>query len=233
MFRKYLLFILAAAVCSVALLPAPGLAQTLTKEEILAQVQERYTQSGGLIADYQRISTTPSMEGVFQSTSQQMAAGVLQYLKPDKLSLDQKDPRPEKLVTNGQTVWWYIPDEKQVHLYKNVDVYGELKPLLDFLGGMSGLEKDYYVKVVPAGANNQNQHRLDLTRITEGGGPQDITVWLDPKDYAIVAFKLVSLTGESTIFNLANVNMKPDLKEAQFDFAIPEGAKVIEEAGEM
>ncbi|MEW5722274.1 MAG: outer membrane lipoprotein carrier protein LolA [Thermodesulfobacteriota bacterium] len=228
---KLTVVILSFSLLFLGLSAVPGDAQDFDKVDFLEKVRERYAGTTGLTADYQRTTTSPSMEGVFKSSSQNVASGVLLYKKPDKLSLDQKEPRPEKLVTDGRTVWWYIPEEKMVHRYSDVDVYGELKPILDFLGGLAGLEEQFLVRVIPAGTKNDKNHRLDLARLTEGPGPQDITVWLAPDTLTVVGFKITSLTGESTVFNLTHVDTQPKLKDDQFIFTPPPDAEVVDEAG--
>jgi outer membrane lipoprotein carrier protein len=174
------------------------------------------------------------MDGVFQSTAQHAAAGLLMYKKPTMLVLNQAAPRPEQFVTNGRTVWWYIPDENLVHRYTDVDVYGELKPLLDFFAGLGGLEGSFAVKVTPAGEEGEHEHRLDLTRLkTEGGGPREITVWFKPESFAMTGFSLAALTGESTVFSLSNLEINPGLADSIFTFRPPDGVEIIDEAGAM
>lgn len=141
-------------------------------------------------------------------------------------------PQVEKLVTDGRTVWWYMPDENLVHLYKNVDVYGEMKPLLDFLGGLSKLDKTFKVKVIPAGSGEDDRHQLELNKLKEGSGPSGITVWFHPKSYDLAGFRLTSLTGETTDFTLENAKINPKLEDRVFVFDIPRGAQVVEESGD-
>ncbi|MEW6267430.1 MAG: outer membrane lipoprotein carrier protein LolA [Thermodesulfobacteriota bacterium] len=221
----------AAVITAILLFPLPPASAS---DEILTSIQKRYANLDSLTADYVRVTSTPAMEGVFQSSAKHTAAGRLFYRKPAKLILDQSAPRAEKMVTNGDTVWWFIQDENVVHRYSNVDVYTELKPLLDFLGGLGSLAGRFAVKVTPAGTPPNVNHRLDLSRLQEGSGPTGITVWLAPQDFTLVGFKLTSLTGETTVFTLTGVRLNPKLDDRAFVFEIPAGTKVIEEArGQM
>ena len=207
---------------------------TTDQDEILSAVQKKYAGMETLRADYTRVTTTPAMDGVFQSTSQHAASGLLMFKKPTKLILNQATPRPEQFVTDGATVWWFIPEENVVHRYQNVDVYGELKPLLDFFAGLGGLEGSFAVKVTPAGENGEADHRLDLTRLkSDGAGPREITVWVDPENFDMKGFSLTALTGESTIFTLTNLELNPGLDDSIFIFRIPKGVEVINDGGTM
>ena len=201
-------------------------------EEILSAVQSRYADVGSMTADYTRVTSTPAMEGLFKTTSKHTASGFLIFKKPAKLILNQSSPRTEKMVTDGQTVWWYIPDENLVHRYTSVDIYGELKPLLDFLGGLTGLEGRFAIKVTPAGTGTEVKHRFDLTRLKEGSGPAGITVWFEPQSLDMTGFRLTSVLGETTDFTLRKVKLNQALDDRIFFFRIPPGAEVIDEAGE-
>ena len=133
----------------------------------------------------------------------------MRFKKQAKLSLNQGQPDTELMVTDGQTVWWYIPDENLVHVYHNVAVYEELKPLLDFLNGLGGLEGTFSIKATPAGTAKEYNHRLDLHRLKQGSGPAGITVWFKPETYDLAGFRLTSLTGEATDFHLSNLVVNP------------------------
>jgi outer membrane lipoprotein carrier protein len=198
-------------------------------ENILPTIREKNGGITTMAADYTRVTRTPAMEGVFQSTAIQGASGRIYFKKPDKLSLRQEEPQHEEMVTDGRTVWWYIPIENQVRVYPDVDVYGEIKPLLDFLGGMDSLEGRFQVKVTPAGTDNGPDHRLDLTRLEQGAGPSEITVFFSTRDFSLSGFRLTSLTGEITDFTLTNLERNPEIRDDFFRFEIPPGTEVIEE----
>lgn len=219
------------AVLAVLVIGTPVQALAEDPEAILKAIQEKYADLNSLTADYTRVTNTPAMEGLFKTGSKHTAGGLLQFRKPAKLILNQASPRTEKLVTDGRTVWWYIPDENLVHRYADQDIYGELKPLLDFLGGLGGLEGRFAVKIVPAGTQNETKHRLELNRLQQGSGPAGITVWVEPDTLQLAAFRLTTVMGETTDFTLSNVRINPELDDALFIFRIPDGVQVLEEQG--
>ncbi|MFH1137926.1 MAG: outer-membrane lipoprotein carrier protein LolA [Pseudomonadota bacterium] len=224
--KKKVFLILLGLMAAAVLATGPALG---ADQGVLTSIQGKYQDLTSLKASYTRTTVTPAMESVFQSSSTNTASGTLLFKAPAKLSLDQASPRPEKMVTNGTTVWWFISEDNLVHLYPDVDVYGELKPLLDFLGGLGGLEGRYEVKVVPAGTGGEKNHRLDLKRLQESSGPSEITAWFTANDFSLAGFKLISLTGETTTFQLGNLVVNPALEDSRFTFIIPDGAQVIEE----
>ena len=221
---------LALAVLSVpagVLMAAP----MMTPEKIMAGLAGRYRGLTGLSAAYTRVAATPGNEKVFQGGSSQVATGVLSWSKPDKLMLEQNSPKPETLVTDGRTVWWHLPAEKLVYRYRDIDVAGQLKPLMSFLGGLDSLNADFLVSPAAAESARPRQHGLALIpkRGAEGGVDR-LIVWCD-ENFSLTGFRLASVTGETTDFYLTGLNENPRLDNSRFSFRIPRGTEVIEEDG--
>jgi len=229
--KKIMIWMLLLAGPAVWMLCFPVPSPAEDQEAILAAIQRRYAGITGLMAEYTRVTTTPAMESLFQTSAKHTASGTLIFKKPAKLILDQTRPRPEKMITDGATVWWYIPEENLVHRYSNMDVSGELKPLLDFLGGLDSLTGRFEVRVTPAGTDGQTRHRLQLNRLQEGAGLSGITVWFEPGQMTLKAFRLTSLTGETTDFSLRHVRTDTVPDDRAFVFQPPAGVEIIEESG--
>lgn len=222
-------FIIALALL---LVPAGGLeAASLSQEQILAGLSARYRGISGLQATYSRVASTPGNEKVFRSGSAQVATGVLYWSRPDKLLLDQASPQPETLVTDGRTVWWYLPAEKVAYRYRNVNVAGQLKPLMSFLGGLDALNSDF--KVSPAAVDSARPGQHGLVLVPKGGpeaGVDRLTVWCDG-DFTLTGFRLNAITGETTDFYLTGFRENPKLENSRFSFKAPRGTEIIEEDG--
>ena len=42
---------------------------------------------------------------------------LLSIASPYFLKIQQETPKSEALITDGDTLWWYIPDKKQAYVY--------------------------------------------------------------------------------------------------------------------
>lgn len=197
-------------------------------QEILDGLKNNYQNVNSLQAFYSRTTVTSNLDRVTKISSTQTATGQLSWLNPTNLSLDQQTPEPEKMVTNGKTVWWYVPSENLVHVYQNTDLGGEMKPLLNFLAGLNDLNQDFNVTLGKPDKNRGGQYRLDLVRRNEiEGGTNRFSIWCGP-NFELNGFQLVSPTGDVTDFYLAQVVLNPPLKANQFNFKIPAKATVLE-----
>jgi len=200
-------------------------------EQIAAGLAARYGRLAALSAAYRRVAATPATDQVFKSSAQQVATGVLYWARPDRLLLDQVSPQPEIMVTDGSTVWWHVPAEKLVYRYRDIDVAGELRPLLLFLGGLEALTRHFSLAPVSADPARPGQLGLELTPKEGDRNVDHLTVWCDGT-FALTGFGFTALTGETTNFFLNGLAENPALSASMFAFKIPRGVEVIEEEGD-
>ena len=202
-------------------------------DQVAAGLAARYGRLETLSAAYRRVAvTTAASEKVFKSSSQQVATGVLYWSRPARLLLDQVSPQPEVMVTDGSTVWWHVPAENLVYRYRNVDVAGELKPLLALLGGLDALTVAFDLAPAPAEPARPGQSGLRLTPRDGERLVDHLAVWCD-ENFTLTGFGLTSLTGETTDFFLNGLTENPSLDKALFAFRPPRGAEVIEEENDL
>ena len=225
--RTISLFLLCLC-CGSAWAAGPAAAQALPPEQIAAGLAARYGGLTSLSAAYRRVSVTPATVQVFKTSAQQVATGVLYWARPDRLLLDQVSPQPEVMVTDGTTVWWHVPAEKLVYRYRNIDVAGELKPLLIFLSGLEALTRDFDLSPAPADPARPGQRGLNLTPKDGDRNVDHLTVWCD-ETFALTGFGFTAFTGETTDFFLNGLAENPPMKAERFAFKIPRGVDVVEE----
>ncbi|MDR1578502.1 MAG: outer membrane lipoprotein carrier protein LolA [Deltaproteobacteria bacterium] len=203
------------------------LALAVTGEEILKGLSKRYQGLHGLSATYSRKTQTELTRDIFQNKESQ-ATGQLAWREPAFLRLEQKSPTEELMVTDGSTVWWYLIAEKQVHIYRQLDLAGEMAPLLSFLTNLNELKKNFRVKISPDESDRPKQSGLLLDPRQKDSATGRIIAWCD-QDFQLTGFDLLTVTGEKTSFYLTNV--EPQSWELdQFSFTPPQGVKIIEES---
>jgi outer membrane lipoprotein-sorting protein len=135
------------------------------------------------------------------------------------------------MVTDGTTVWWHVPAEKLVYRYRDIDVAGELKPLLVFLGGLEALTRDFTLAPTSADPARPGQWGLELRPKESDRSVDYLTVWCD-ETFALTGFGFTALTGETTDFFLNGLAENPPLAASMFAFKIPRGTEVMEEEGD-
>ncbi|UQZ89074.1 hypothetical protein C4J81_07630 [Deltaproteobacteria bacterium Smac51] len=209
-------------------LAAAAQAAPLSQEAIVNGISSRYQGINSISASYSRVASTPKTDKIFQNSSSQMATGLLSWSRPAKLLLDQKSPQPETMVTDGSTVWWYIPSESLAYRYRNMDVAGQLRPLLNFLSGLDSLRANFEISLAKADPGRMGQHGLALKPKVRDGNVNGITVWCDD-GFNLTGFRLNAATGETTDFYLTGFMENPKLNDSIFKFKPPKGVDLIDE----
>ena len=83
--------------------------------KIISGMRDRYGNAKGWRAEYTREAISKTMAMLETAERHDLAKGSL-YFKPRHfLRLEQASPQEELLLTDGQTLWWYIPLKKQAY----------------------------------------------------------------------------------------------------------------------
>jgi outer membrane lipoprotein carrier protein len=205
-----------------------GLAKAEKDEDldgVLAKLRERFAAAKTFQADYTR-DLVPKA-GTKLPPSSLRAEGQLYFRSLNKLRLEQKKPRPEKLICNGDKVWWYLPEEKVVNVYRLQDYYIQIKPIMDFLSGLGGLEKNFSVRLETGIPEEAPFYQLILKPKNPQPDLQQIAVRLSKTSFLPLEFSFENMMGDNTRFRFAQVQTGISLAASFFEFTPPEGTQVI------
>jgi outer membrane lipoprotein carrier protein len=194
-------------------------------ETVLTHLKERFSASKTFQADYIR-ELVPKAASKLPASSLR-AEGHLSFRSPNKLRLEQKKPRPEKLICNGDKVWWYLPEEKVVNVYRLQDYYLQIKPIMDFLSGLGGLDKNFSVRLETGLPEEAPFYQLILKPKNPQPDLQQIIVRLAKTSFLPLEFSFENMMGDNTRFRFTQVQTGVSLPASFFDFTPPEGTQVI------
>jgi outer membrane lipoprotein carrier protein len=194
---------------------------------ILSRLKDRFAASKTFQADYVR-EIVPKISSKLPSSAFQ-AEGQLFFLFPNKLRLDQKKPRPEQLICNGEKVWWYLPEEKVVNVYRLKDYYLQIKPIIDFLSGLGGLDKNFSVRLDTPSEEASFDQLILKPRIPQPD-LQQVKVRVSRTTNLPLEFTFDNLMGDGTRFRFTRVQTKVPLAASRFEFTPPEGTQVISQS---
>ena len=195
---------------------------------VLTQLKDRFAASKTFQADYVR-EIVPKIATKLPAASLQ-AEGQLSFLSPNKLRMDQKKPQPEQLICNGDKVWWYLPEEKTVNVYRLKDYYLQIKPIIDFLSGLGGLEKNFSVRLNTTISEEAPFHQLMLKPKNPQPDLQQVMVRISKTTFLPLEFTFENLMGDGTRFRFSRVQTKVPFAGSRFEFIPPEGTRVISQS---
>jgi outer membrane lipoprotein-sorting protein len=194
--------------------------------KILSGIEKRYGQMAGLSVPYQREIVTKSMALLGNQMKTDVATGHIFFKPPHFLKVEQETPTPEDLITDGNVLWWYIPQKHQAHRIPSSKLGKELELLADIFQGLRGVEESF---VIVLAGEDEKGLTLELTPNPPWPDTHYIDLLVNPKEFLIQKVEVYDLMGGVTRFNLGEVTEQKDFKPDFFTFVPPPGVRIIEE----
>ena len=164
--RWVVCLVLAAAVV------APARADELA--DALRTLQQRYESTRTLVAKFRQEVESPTMAGKLTSN------GTVSFEKPNRMRWDYAAPDRQTIVSDGETLWIYQPEEKQVLKAPLREAFQATTPVT-FLGGLGHVDRDFtptlessaddrwVLKLVPPGSDAAKRAQAGLRGEQPGG----------------------------------------------------------------
>lgn len=157
--------------------------------------------------------------------------GSVAIRKPDKFRVKYVKPQEQVFVSNGKTLWVYTPALNQVIKQDIKKANLDTHFYIEFETSI-----DYYAKQSKnVLSETDTQYVITMKPKSEETGYEEITAKVDKKTLTLVSMtmkyegmevevKFTDITG----FTIDEVGKQAELKNAAFEFKVPEGAEEIE-----
>ncbi len=198
-----------------------------TLSNILSGIKDRYGTTSGLSVPYTREVITRSMSMLGNQAKGDLASGVIYFKPPDFLRLDQEKPDPERIIADGNFLWWYIPRKKEAHRYRAEDFGKELKLLGDIFRGLADVRDSFQVRLEKTFENGD--HEIVLIPDPPWQEINRISLTVAP-DNDIRSVRIFNALGSVTRFKLGDFTLGKTFKKGFFQFVAPPDVKVVLEA---
>lgn len=193
---------------------------------ILEKVVESHKPfTAGMYVPYQREILTRSMAMLEEDIGFDKASGVFFFKAPHFLKVQQDTPQTEYVISNGKSIWWYVPGDKTAYRYD--DLGKELSILSTIFLGLKDPEETFDVTMAESG--DAQEQILTLTPRQSLEEIDRIDVAVSTQDYRITRVEITDIAGNLTRFRLGEFKQKIDLYDSLFEFNVPEDVKVIVE----
>ena len=194
--------------------------------QVLEGVKKQYGRLAGMSVPYEREVLTKSMAMLGDQMKADVASGTFFFKPPRFLKVEQETPTKEALITDGELLWWYIPEKKQAHRIPSSKLARELQLLTDIFQGLRGVEESFVVVLV---GEDEKDITLELTPNPPWPDVHRINLLIHPKDFLIRKVEVYNIMGGVTRFSLGKVTEHKKFKQDFFSFVPPEGVRVLEE----
>ncbi len=193
---------------------------------IIRGIHARYGSSKGLTALYTREAISKTMVTLGVAERRDVAKGTLYFKPPSCLRLEQASPQEELLLTDGQTLWWYIPGKKEAYQYSTESFGKELRVLGEVLQGLKGARNNF--KITYKDDPEATTYQLVLRPDPPWKDIDHLELVIGKGDFVIAQVDIFNTIGGLTRFMLSDLWEDVSLQEGLFTFSPPQGVKVIE-----
>jgi outer membrane lipoprotein carrier protein len=170
---------------------------------------------------------------IFQDSlnRKQEEAGHLYLKRSRMMRWEYKSPEEKYFISDGKTVYFYVPADKQVNKEAVKDTFDDRMPLM-FLLGKSDLQSEFTqfellnTKPFLEGTKVVRMTPKRKTDLTE------LIMEVDPANYQIRRLRLAHSDGSQSDFIFSNIRTNTGIKASLFDFKVPQGVQVVEGIGQ-
>ena len=161
----------------------------------------------------------------------QQEAGHLYLMRPRMMRWEYKNPEEKLFVSDGKTVYFYVPADRQVNKEAVRETLDDRMPLM-FLVGRPDLRKEFTrfellnTKPFLQGTKVVRMYPRRKTDLTE------VVMEVDPENYQVRRLLLSHTDGSSSEFVFSNIRIDAGLRRSMFDFKVPPGVEVIDGIGQ-
>jgi len=152
----------------------------------------------------------------------QESRGSFVFLRPGRFRWTYAKPFPQVIVGDGERVWIYDEDLRQVTVRRTARALGATPAAL--LAGASEIEKTF--ELSEAGEKGGLAWLEARPRESEAGFER---VRLGLGVAGVEAMELVDHFGQTTVLRFSNIARNPKLEGSEFRFTPPEGVDVLGE----
>jgi len=210
-------------VCVVALM-AFG-AMTVSAEEtldsIIKNLQRQYDQTKDFSALFTQETMTKSLG------APAIVNGKLYFKKPGMMKWEYSDPINNQIISDGTTLWYYIPDDKQVRVYNALEAF-EQEFFLGYLFGEGSLEENFEVALAELDPEQAEEYYLvALAPKDPDSTIERILLLVNKETYNIHQFNTYDVLGNVTRIAFEDIRVNTGLKDSLFHFIVPSGVETI------
>lgn len=202
---------------------APSLAAQST-DQILDHAVSAWSKVKTARASFEQ-TVTNSLTG-----SSANARGDFQQQRPNRLAIRFTEPAGDRIVSDGSSVWVYLPSSVPGQVVKRSTSDGTALPL-DITGEFLTDPRAKY-DVSAAGSGTVAGHAAHALLLTPKAGVQapftKATIWVDNDDGLIRQFEVEEQSGVTRHVRITSLDLNVPIDRGAFEFTPPHGVKIVE-----
>jgi outer membrane lipoprotein carrier protein len=189
-------------------------------DKILDGIEKRYSVPG-FSADFTQESTLKAMNIV------DTAEGNLKVRRPGMMRWEYASPDPQIIVTDGDRLWIYRPEDNQV-MVGNAPAFFKDGKGAGFLSDMKLLRDKFTVFLESTDIAAGEDYHLKLFPEDQSLDLAAIILVVDPETYVINNIVTYNAYDDETRIRMTNYRFDIKLDDDMFNFTIPKGVDILD-----
>ncbi len=207
-------------------------------KDVVSTLEQGYRELNDVQADFAQRATLASIK------KEQSGSGALAIKKTAGASamfrFDYRKPE-QQIVCNGKTVWFYIPENKQVMVSDVASLFqGGNSVTLNYLTGMDHISRDYKSSFVGDGRDKKGNYVLELVPKKKNRVMAKLQITVSERaveefkrdgkahdPFPIVSSVVFDPYGNRTAIEFSRIRVNRGIANSRFSFKIPQGVEVI------
>lgn len=195
-----------------------------TGQEVLNEIQNRYEKTN----DYESNFIQEYIGKVMRQPNR--GEGKVYFKKKGMMRWDYTVPN-QKLISDGHTLWYYQPEEKQVLVSDVSSVLKERTPLA-FLAGEGNLSRDFnLLNLNESVSQKEDNYVVELSPKEPLATLSKLILTVDKKTYTVLQADVFDGLGNVTRTRFIDIKTNAGLSNSFFQFTIPPGTEIIKMQG--
>lgn len=211
-------------IATIIALGAAVSAQAQTPEAIMQKASSAYSEMKTLRAEFQQSITNPL------TGTNAVSRGVMFRRAPDLLSVNFTDPRGDRVVADGKSLWVYLPSSAPGQVMRlpsnGKSALALVEPGELFLNSSA---KRY--TITSAGSATVAGRRANVVELVPKQNNNMFSrakVWVDAQDNSIRQFEVVDLNGLTRVVTITKLQPNVSISLSEFKFTPPKNARVLD-----
>jgi outer membrane lipoprotein carrier protein len=208
---------------AIAFVATPIASKGQNADAIIDRAVAAYARLNSMRAEFTQTLTNP-LTGSSQTTS-----GVILRKKPNLLSINFESG--DRIAADGSTLWLYLPSSVPGQVVRMPYTGGNasaVDPADQFLN--SPRSRFTVTSAGTATVGGRATHAITLMPKRANAGFTSAKVWIDDNDASIRQFDVETANGLKRHVVITSFTANPALAKSTFQFAVPKGAKVVDQA---
>jgi outer membrane lipoprotein carrier protein len=185
-------------------------------DTVLREVEKRYT-AAQFSAEFLQESTIRAMEIT------DFASGRIYVRYPGMMRWEYEKPERQAIITDGQKLWVYRPQDNQV-LTGSAPVFFRDGKGASFLSDIRVVRQKFTITLHPP--EGENLYELRMVPRENTLNISQVRLLITPRTYTIARIVTLNDYGDDTRIDIINTQFNVELNPTLFTFEIPPGADV-------